>query len=754
MKTFPLFGIGMLLHCLFWAGSFAHAQRTQTLYLYTSPNQTPLIAATYHYGEQKGISSEQGTIELTYIPEEALQLRHLLFGTVRISGSALEMAFQTGTLALSAKTRDLAPISVLAIRPEDGLSRQQYLQVSDRLHQDAGAILQTDPAISGIRKSGSFGFDPVLRGFKYEQLNVVIDGFSSAVAACPNRMDPPTSQVNLSRIQSIEILKGPHALRYGIGIGGTINYKSAAPRFSEQLTTFGRVSSMFETNGGISRNEGMIGLASTRFSTGITAAYATGSDYRDGTGTHVPAQFRRGSLSTFGDYQLSKRQLLSWNVQRNFARDVDFPSLPMDLRRDDSWINNVKHTLRGRDGAFQQLSTQLFYAHVDHLMDNGLRELTPRPANVRTPAVTSKAGGRTEGQWRWKNYQLFAGMDLQQEQASGQREREFLQGPQAGTTRLENAWQDSRIRKIGLFASYEWHGTRLSWTNSLRLDLNQAETLAPDARFVELFTPSRVTQWNPGLSSGLQYALTEQDELGFWFARVTRSGSLTERFINFFPVGLDPFEVLGNPFLKPETNHQADLVYRRQANTFSLQLNGFIAYITDFITGEIVAIEPRLPQAPGVRQMLNIGAAFKTGGEIALRHALHPQLSQEFRAAYTYGENTSTGEALPEIAPLDMRYEVHARWLQDRLHTHLLLRHVRGQQRVAQSFGEFESPAFTLLDLHLSYDILPQLPLKVQVHNLLDAAYFEHLNRPLRVSENRPLFEPGRNFSLSISYHW
>ncbi|EIM72858.1 tonb-dependent receptor [Nitritalea halalkaliphila LW7] len=734
--------------------SFAHAQNPKTIFLYSTSDQVPLIGATYRYGEQQGISSEQGSIQLQYTPDEVLQLRHLLIGTLRISGNALEEAFQTGKLALSAQTRDLAPVSVLALRPEDGIRSRQQLQVSERLHQDAGAILQADPAISGIRKSGSFGFDPVLRGFKYEQLNVVIDGFSSAAAACPNRMDPPTSQVNLSRIQSVEILKGPHALRYGIGIGGTINYQSAAPRFSTQWSTFGRVSSMVETNGGITRQEGMIGFSNARFSGGITAAYATGSDYRDGTGTSVPAQFRRGTLSTFGNYQLNERQLLSWNVQRNFARDVDFPSLPMDLRSDDSWINSLKHTLSGTGGIFQQLSTQIFYSHVDHLMDNGLRELDPRPANVRTPAITSMVGGRTEGKWRWKNHQLYAGFDLRQEEASGQREREFLQGPQAGTTRLENAWQDSRIRKAGLFTSYEWHGTRLSWTSSLRLDLNQAETRAPDGRFLELFEASSVTQWNPGLSSGMQYTLTEKDEIGFWLARVSRSGSLTERFINFFPVGLDPFEVLGNPLLKPETNHQADLVYRRQGSSLSIQVNGFAAYITDYITGEIVDIAPRLPQAPGVRQMLNIGAAFKAGGELSLIHAWHPQLTQEFRAAYTYGENTVTGEALPEIAPLDMRYQLHARWLQDRLHTQLHLRHVRGQQRVAQSFGEFESPAFTLLDLHLSYAILPKLPVKLMVHNLLDAAYFEHLNRPLRVGENRPLFEPGRNFSLSISYHW
>ncbi|MEZ5022434.1 MAG: TonB-dependent receptor plug domain-containing protein [Chitinophagales bacterium] len=68
--------------------------------------------------------------------------------------------------------------------------------------------------------------DPVLRGFKYDQLNIVMDGVQSATAACPNSRIPPTSQMAPNMLDRIEILKGPHALRYGSGFGGTINFIS------------------------------------------------------------------------------------------------------------------------------------------------------------------------------------------------------------------------------------------------------------------------------------------------------------------------------------------------------------------------------------------------------------------------------------------------------------------------------------------------------------------------------------------------
>jgi iron complex outermembrane receptor protein len=79
---------------------------------------------------------------------------------------------------------------------------------SDNLNHDAGKFLSSLPEINGIRKAGNYATDPVLRGFKYEQLNIVIDGAAAAINACPSRMDPAVSQVNLNTVQEAEIYKG------------------------------------------------------------------------------------------------------------------------------------------------------------------------------------------------------------------------------------------------------------------------------------------------------------------------------------------------------------------------------------------------------------------------------------------------------------------------------------------------------------------------------------------------------------------
>ncbi|MEZ5195165.1 MAG: hypothetical protein R2764_01805 [Bacteroidales bacterium] len=41
------------------------------------------------------------------------------------------------------------------------------------------------------------GIDPVVRGFKYSQLNVQVDNGLKIEGGCPNRMDPATAHVEI-----------------------------------------------------------------------------------------------------------------------------------------------------------------------------------------------------------------------------------------------------------------------------------------------------------------------------------------------------------------------------------------------------------------------------------------------------------------------------------------------------------------------------------------------------------------------------
>lgn len=737
-----------LLILLFWGAALS--SQAQTIQLLDRQTLDPIIGLTYHYADQSGISDEFGKITIQIQEGASIYFSHVLYGKWTFNATEIQEVIRLGKVYRMEQSFHLKPVTVISLKQTDAKDQRIMISDQERLHHDAGAILNQNPVVNGIRKSGSFAFDPVMRGFKYEQLNIVIDGLQSAIAACPNRMDPPTSQIALNRIKQVEILKGPHALRYGIGLGGTINFVQEDPNFSSPNGVYGRYSSMYESNGNIWRNEGRVGVSGKNHDIGIMGSFSTGTDYVDGEGNSVPANFKRGTVGMYGDFQVGRRDLIQLTLNRNFARDVDFPSIAMDLRSDDTWMGSLRHTRNYQGRNLLSWTSSVYLTKVDHLMDNLLRDLNPRMTNARTPATTQNYGGRTEGYWKMGQGRMYAGADYRSESAQGIREREFLMGPMSGRVLFDNAWQDSQIQKLGTFMNYNLPLGEYMFSLSGRLDVNHAVAKDVEVEFEQANGVTQVTQLNPGISLGIKKDLTEELNIGVWLARVQRSGSLTERFINYFPVGMDPYEMVGNADLKPETNNQLDFVIGYKKDKIQAEFNAFAAYLTDYITAERTELTPRIPSAPGVRQFINIDRALKTGVELSLSQYLGLGIQQQFAFAYTHGQNLSLSEALPEIAPLDIRYALIGNHLDNKLHTALRLRHVTAQNRVSALFGEMSTPGFTLVDVDASYEISSQLALKVGAQNLLNQAYYEHLNRPIG-PDRRPLFAPGRIFFLMLS---
>jgi iron complex outermembrane receptor protein len=121
---------------------------------------------------------------------------------------------------------------------------QIHTKSTDWLNHDAGKFLTETTEFSGIRKSGNYASDPVFRGFKYEQLNIIADGAQNAIQACPSRMDAPVSQINMNQIEKVEIYKGPYFFRFGSSIGATANFVSFKPEFSDGFKASGRLKVM------------------------------------------------------------------------------------------------------------------------------------------------------------------------------------------------------------------------------------------------------------------------------------------------------------------------------------------------------------------------------------------------------------------------------------------------------------------------------------------------------------------------------
>jgi iron complex outermembrane receptor protein len=568
-------------------------------------------------------------------------------------------------------------------------------------------------------------------------------------------MDPPTSQVAPNMIDRVEILKGPHALRFGNSFGGTINFISADPRFSDHSEMYGRLSGGYDSNGDILRSEGLIGLSGKKYDLGIFGSWSQGSDYLDGEGNTIPSGFNRGSFGTSLGLKLSSNQNLTISATRNLARDAIFVALPMDLIKDDTWLLNAAHSIRFERNNLQSWNTSIYGTFVDHLMDNMLKDLDPRMVNAETKAKTYSYGGRTEGKWKSGNGLLYIGVDMKVESAEGSRVREFLMGPNTGRILTDNAWQKGRIAKSSVFAEYHLRRkTGLRFVFSGRLELNNSRALDTQEEFTDINPETSTTQLNPNISIGgiKQFKVMS---IGLWLGHAQRSGSLTERFINYFPVGQDPYEMLGNPQLKPEKNNQVDLTFEYKTAKTYIDVDIFACYLKDNISSVIdTGLTPRLPTSPGVRQYTNVDKALKTGFEISWNQNLYLGIKHQLSLAFTYGHDLEKEQPLPEIAPLDIRYSLYGSYIKNKFRPEVTLRYVTEQIRISGEYGETVTPSFFTMDVSISYTLFKVFTISSGIQNIFNKTYYEHLNRSVRGTAPLPIYAPGRNYFISMSMNF
>ena len=105
---------------------------------------------------------------------------------------------------------------------------------------DVGEMFKNQPGF-GVAKRGNYAMEPVLRGFKYEQFNVQIDGGTKSSNACPNRMDPAISQVSPEEVEKAEVIKGPYQVRFGPALGGLINIVTRRPEKVNEFKVKGAI---------------------------------------------------------------------------------------------------------------------------------------------------------------------------------------------------------------------------------------------------------------------------------------------------------------------------------------------------------------------------------------------------------------------------------------------------------------------------------------------------------------------------------
>ncbi|MDP2424113.1 MAG: TonB-dependent receptor [Bacteroidales bacterium] len=646
---------------------------------------------------------------------------------------------------------------------------------------DIGELLRTVPNISGIRRGG-YAVDPVVRGFRFSQVNIFLDDGVHIEGGCPNRMDPVLAHIEPEDIRRLEIVRGPYMLKYGNAIGSTIRVITCDNRPFDhkklQATSF----SGFDFNRKGFRQHHAVTGSTGNFYYRLSGGYKHFGDYTDGNGKVWNADFTKYSLSADLGIRLSQRQDLEIFYKGSFGRDVMFPALPMDEVADNTNIIQARYTLRNRSNKQEVMRISAYHSMVYHEMDNSLR---PQYSVVVSPyqglmqavakADTRSTGARLIMQHRNNGYLLEGGCDIDKKWKDGNRHVKMIMtmnGQEFVSVKNFNLWKEASMVNSGVFAGISTHSRPLVFSATLRADVNHSassDTLMIVKDDQTYFDSKSQALFFWSLAMNAAWQANDHIKLSLSLGRSVRPPDLQERYIKFLATGFDRYDYLGNPNLKPEINYQADLVFEYTTPDFQFSTNIFRSDIQNFIFGTLLPPAVARPQsmgAPGVKQFNNLNRAVFYGFESVVKAEPMAGLHISLATGYTYayfpkiekivleneqatGTQLLNNDPLPEMPAFESLFMISYQLLEGRLQPSFELRVVATQAQVSEASYEEKTPGFVLPGLNLAWQTTKSIRLMAGVANIFNKAYYEHLNRRM-IGTSGKLYEPGRTFFINL----
>lgn len=686
---------------------------------------------------------------------DMIEVSHISFKTV-----TLELT-KNMVIKLQQSQIELNEILVSA-NPLDDISQSTVINDATKRISQPRSVGQLFNDIQGfgITKKGAYASEPVFRSFKYEQLNVQYDGGMKVMNACPNRMDPITTHVIPEEIEKIEIIKGPFTVRFGQNFGGVINLVSKNP-VKGQKGIHGSVEGGYESNGENLVSGASLLYANDVFDVLLNGSYRDFGNYKDGNETEVPSSFRTTDYSLKVGINPNENQRLQLTWRQSFGRDILHAGLPMDSPFDDSLLAGIDYKISNISQKVSDFTAKVFYSYVDHLMTNGGRP-NFMMLDAQSPVEVWMYGGKAELVFTpSNNSKIFTGIDANLMSREGDRTRivKMMNGTPLPQPKVfvDKIWQDATLNDVGVFSEGKFKvAENTTLTAGIRADFISTKLEDPAADFESIYgTIEDVTETNISANASLKYH-KDGFQTQFAIGRGVRTASMIERYINHFTVGVDPYEYVGNPNLKPEVNTQIELSFKQHYKNIEIGGAVFHSFLRDYISAKVNPDIPRkfMPTTPPTvsKQFINLEKAFQSGIEFNFKMNVTEKLSFLTEVSFTKAENEDLNEPLPQVPPFKANLSLH--FEEDNYWMSLNARLVSKQDRISESFMETETPGYETLDFRVGFTPFKGFTIGAAVLNIFDKTYYDHLNFSYKNSNSLSgnIYEPGRNFTTYLKY--
>lgn len=586
--------------------------------------------------------------------------------TVDVTASGAEVAFTLKPAALHegvvvTMSRQEADTEQLPL-PTSLISDQR---LSEQLSKNLAQSLAEAPGVTWVN-AGAFRSRPVIRGLDSNRILVIVDGERlNNNRTATNQGGIETGLVDVSDIEQVEIVRGPGSVMYGSdAFGGVINIltRNALPRDSFGVGAKLGAMAIPNADGRGAHGEASIGnrWLSARVRATVDAlndyrapdqrVFFSGADENSALGelraypSHTQSLwfkfFYRGGYNFglpsldpnpdfFAEFPFSKLQKFSGGYQKQFASSA---------------LSSI------RANVYTQKQDRSFFNRID--IGRGANILSDTITGVDSTGFDVQATSLPNPQHNFTygvSYYRDSNRDFRLQTMVGAGPNPILldNAPSVPNSAFSGTgffFQDeyrphSRVRILG--------GVRVD-----RFDLNVNDTTGFDPTVLGSLAASQ-TDSAVGGTLGATVDVGEGFMLSGNVGRAFRAPNLFERY--FFGRGSVGGFIVPNATLEPETSLQFDGGLHFRSGPVKASVNYFRNTLDSLISSAAGTFngEPTLQGQP-VFQNINISEARIQGVEstVDIRfNAAGSQWTPTFSAAWQRGDNRSTGEPLPLIAP-------------------------------------------------------------------------------------------------------
>ena len=649
---------------------------------------------------------------------------------------ALTILLATDTIATSPHTIDEVVVVAAAGEGRKRSAKGQVASIDEHLAELSHVNL--------VRR-GSYAWEPVVNNMQTERVTTTIDGMK-IFYACTDKMDPVTSYVESSNLQSILLNSGLNGNPQSTGnIGGSLDLKLRKAGFdADPFHVNADVG--YETNGHLQVYGADASFSTQRFYTNGGVFYRHADNYKEGGGRKVEfSQFQKVNAFANAGMRLAGRDVVEGTFIFDRATDVGYPALNMDVAKAEAFITSLAYKHQWLGGFLNSWETKVYYNHITHVMDDTKRpdveihmDMPGRSWTSGLYSLLSASDGRHDVQANYDLYynRLFADMTMY---PGGAAPMYMVTWPDVGTLNTGLALSDlvrlTEGQSLKVSAKLAWQTQRLNNEEGYRA----LEVFFPGMRRSYQQVTGRVA---------LNYQLsTLHSQLNVGAGWGSRAPTVTEAYGYYLNNTFDQYDYIGNPRLKNESaielNGAAKFSMLNDQLSIGLDANAF--FLSNYIIGQFEnRLSPMTVDAEGVKVYGNLDHATIVNTSFTAEWKPLHWLAWNTRLSYAIGRDDKC-DPLPLISPF--AYTSNFTFAYKRLQGKVELRGNGKQVNYGKKYGETVTPAWVIGNISGEYTLSIHkyaLTLRVGVENFFDKHYTTY-------SDWCDIPQKGRNLYVNLS---